>query len=225
MYILTGSFSFTWNNCTRLMVRHLCLCPNCAVLTFSSGPIVRINPWEVHINDPEIFETIYSTTSPFDKVPQHTRWTNSSGSCQSTILHTIHRSRRAAINPLFSKRQISLYAPEIQARADKLVSAIKSEYESSKTGVRIDDAYGCFATDVVTEYSFAKDYKYLESKGFAAPFVRTMSKLSNMYHKIWHFPFLLPILAMFPQWYVERVNPMMADVFAFRMVRGWTLNT
>jgi len=190
---------------------------------------VRVNPWEVHINDPEFYETIYSTTSPFDKLLQHTKWTNSSGSSQSTVLHSIHRSRRAAIGPLFSKRQISLYASEVQARADKLCNKINSEYKLNKNEFRIDDAYGCFATDVVTEYAFAREYKYLDSPNFAAPFVRTMTKLSNMYHTIWHFPLLLPAFSLLPHWYVKKVNPMMADVFDFREVscevyHDWGMN-
>lgn len=195
-------------------------CPPSIVqsLMYIEGPIIRINPWEVHINDPEIFETIYSTTSSFDKVPQHTAWTKSKGSLLSSVSHNLHRSRRAAIAPLFSKRQISLYAPEIQERAEKLVNRINTEYKDTSKVLKIDDAYGCFATDVVTEYAFARDYNYLDAKDFVAPFIKTMAGLAKMYHKLWHFPILSPILRLLSEERVEKMNPMMAEVFRFRKV-------
>jgi hypothetical protein len=72
------------------------------------GPIVRINPWEVHINDPEYFETIYSTAA-FNRVPQHVSWSNIPNCLVFTVSHNLHRIRRSAMNPFFSKRQVSFH--------------------------------------------------------------------------------------------------------------------
>jgi hypothetical protein len=93
------------------------------------GPIVRINPWEVHINDPEFFETIYSM-APFDKVSQHVDWCNIQSCTIFTLPHDLHRLRRSVLNPFFSKRQIYFYASEIQARATKFCNRINVEYRN-----------------------------------------------------------------------------------------------
>ena len=39
------------------------------LLTTTLGPIVRINPWELHINDPEFFDHQYTMTPKLNKEP------------------------------------------------------------------------------------------------------------------------------------------------------------
>lgn len=183
-----------------------------------AGPIVRINPWELSINDPEFYETIYSTTSRFDKVPEHQWWGNAATSAQSTVSHDLHRLRRAAQNPFFSKRQISLYAPEIQARADKLCNRLNSEYKDNEKVLQMTSVLGCFTADTVTEYAFAKDYKYLDSPDFQARFVKTMQELGKNMHLLMLFPWLLSILVALPEWFVTKLNHQIGEIFAFQAV-------
>lgn len=106
--------------------------------------MIRIDPWEVHINDPEFYDTIYTSTRGFDKVPQHVDWTNGPESGQGTAPHALHKIRRAALNPFFSKRQIVPFAYEIQDLAETLCHKI-SEHGSV---LRLDRAFGCVAVDV-----------------------------------------------------------------------------
>ena len=177
---------------------------------------MRINPWEVHINDPEFYDTIYSTSAPFNKVPQHTSWTNAPSATFGTISHNLHRARRAAISPLFTKRQISNFAPEIQIRADNLCNRINSEYKSKGIVLDLDRAFGCLSTDVVTEYAFSRDYRYLDSENFTAPFVMTIRKMVNLMHTMCHFPLPFRITAFLPDSYVLKINPSIASIFAYR---------
>jgi hypothetical protein len=113
------------------------------------GPIVRINPWEVHINDPEFFETIYSMAA-FDKVSQHVDWCNIPSSTIFTLPHDLHRLRRSALNPFFSKRQIYFYASEIQARATKFCNRINVEYKNKGNVLQLDEALACFTAANIT---------------------------------------------------------------------------
>jgi hypothetical protein len=182
------------------------------------GPIIRINPWEVHINDPEFYETIYSTTSHFDKVPEHEWWGNSPTAAQSTVSHEKHKIRRAAQSAFFSKRQILNFTPEIQALADKLCNRLNFEYKNSGTVLQMNDVIGCFSADIVTEYAFAKDYRYLDSPDFQAKFVRTMTGLAKAMHILMLFPWVLVTLNALPQWFVEKLDPSMGEVFAFQAV-------
>jgi len=184
------------------------------------GPIVRINPWELSINDPEFYETIYSTSSRFDKVPEHEWWGNAATAAQSTVSHDLHRLRRAAQNPFFSKRQISRYAPEIQARADKLCNRLNLEYRDSGKVLQMASIFGCFSADIVTEYAFAKDYKYLDSPDFQARFVKTMQELGKNMHILMLFPWLLTILVALPESLVKKLNHQIGEIFAFQAVRS-----
>jgi cytochrome P450 len=79
--------------------------------------------------------------------------------------HEIHRIRRAAVAPFFSKRSVAKLEPVIIGLAEQLCRRLSS---SSGTGcpVVLNDAFSCFATDVITEYSFARSYGFLRNDDF-----------------------------------------------------------
>ncbi|KAK0728769.1 cytochrome P450 [Lasiosphaeria miniovina] len=57
------------------------------------GPIVRVNPDEIHINDPSWVNTLYTNAAH--------------GALFSTVGHDIHRKRQAAVSPVFSRASVS----------------------------------------------------------------------------------------------------------------------
>lgn len=182
------------------------------------GPIIRINPREIHINDPEFYETIYSTTSPFDKVLEHELWANTGSSLQSTVHHAQHRLRRSAHNRFFSKRQISTFVPGIQALANKLCTKLNEEYKGKGRVLVLNEALGCYTADVITEYAFAKAYNYVDYPDFQAPFVMTMQKLTRAMHVLMLFPLVPKIVNLLPHSLLKKVSPDMSEVFDFMKV-------
>ncbi|KAI4284771.1 MAG: hypothetical protein L6R38_001171 [Xanthoria sp. 2 TBL-2021] len=87
-----------------------------------NGPIVRINPFEVHINDPDFYDEVYVGASKL-KTEQWS-WTvpmfGTPDSILATVDHDIHRRRRNAYANYFSKQSIQKYSNVIQAAVDKL---------------------------------------------------------------------------------------------------------
>ena len=86
------------------------------------GPIVRINPYEVHISDPDFYDTLYSASNSIRKE----RWSwYAAGlgiptSTLATVEQGLHRRRRAAMSPFFSKQNVRKLQPVINERASKL---------------------------------------------------------------------------------------------------------
>jgi hypothetical protein len=75
--------------CTRNMVLITALSLQLSGLfsQFSAGPIVRINPFELHINDPEYYDELYSGSSKKrDKYEWAARLFGNSGSMLGTIV-------------------------------------------------------------------------------------------------------------------------------------------
>jgi hypothetical protein len=71
------------------------------------GPIIRINPEEVHIQDARFYDQIY--TGATHKRNKWSFFTNQSGLTSSAFAtddHDLHRLRRAALNPYFSKQKV-----------------------------------------------------------------------------------------------------------------------
>lgn len=103
----------------------------------SIGPIVRIGPNEVHINDPEFYDTIYSN-APFAKHYPHAGWLNAPLSGFATIGHAQHRLRRAALNQFFSRQAILALSHEIQDRASTVCTRLNREFKGKKKPVKMD---------------------------------------------------------------------------------------
>ncbi|QSZ33222.1 hypothetical protein DSL72_002810 [Monilinia vaccinii-corymbosi] len=75
------------------------------------GPIIRIGPNEIHINDPEYYDTLFSYGAVRNKDPFYTAQFNTPGSGFGAADHHVHRMRRSALNPFFSKASINRLSP------------------------------------------------------------------------------------------------------------------
>ena len=99
------------------------------------GPIVRINPDELHIDDPEHYDEIYgSTTRKRDKYGPWVALAGTPGANSSTVGHDHHRLRRGVLNPFFSKKAVTELEPVIQAKIDTLVGRFEKAHQRFKRG-------------------------------------------------------------------------------------------
>lgn len=86
------------------------------------GPIIRINPQEVHIADPDFYDMIYAGSS--QKRDKWSWFVNQFGipdATFATVGHDLHRLRRSALNPFFSKAKVRSLQPLIEDVARNLL--------------------------------------------------------------------------------------------------------
>ena len=87
------------------------------------GPIIRINPEEVHFVDPDFYDVIYTgTTQKRDKWAWFCRQFGVPDSTFATVGHDHHRLRRSAMNPFFSKAKVRSLQRLIEDVASKLLA-------------------------------------------------------------------------------------------------------
>ena len=103
------------------------------------GPIIRINPEEIHVADPEFFNEIYSQTEKRDVWGWQRKGFGTSASTLTTLEHEHHRKRRAAWNPVFAKQRIVRLQPAMEERLDALLKRIR---ECGEKGEVINLKYG-----------------------------------------------------------------------------------
>ena len=104
------------------------------------GPIIRINPYELHISDPEFYDELYSNDKKADKWEWSTKAHAVDLSILATIDHDTHKMRRSALNGFFSMQRARALHPVVQERVDTLVSRFK-EYKDSGKVVQLGHAY------------------------------------------------------------------------------------
>ena len=82
-----------------------------------------------------------------------------------TTGHELHRLRRSALNPLFSKRSIMRLEPVIQENIDRLLRRLR-EFKDTQEPVNLVDAFTCLSADIIGSLAFGRSYGFLEMSDF-----------------------------------------------------------
>ena len=170
------------------------------------GPIVRINPTELHISDPDYYDTLYNREGKWEKNPFYV---NSFGNLVSgfgTVDHDLHRLRRSAINPFFSKQKVAALQTVIQQLADKLCKKLENIRATGEV-VPLECAFDAFTMDVITEYSLDTSFGYLDQPGWSSDFRELERAFGEMGYLNKLFPPLGNMMDSLPDWLVLWMNP------------------
>ena len=174
------------------------------------GPIARINPYEIHINDPDFYEELYVGPSKgkSDKWYWSMRMFGQYDlSSFDTLDHDKHRMRREPWNPFFSKSAVARLQPTlIQRCVDKLCDRLAEHAADGKTVV-MEHAYACLTAEVISEYSFPKGYGLLDRSEFSSEHYDAMMALTKMSHLLKQFGWLFPLLNAMPLWLMRWLSP------------------
>ncbi|KUL82368.1 hypothetical protein ZTR_09805 [Talaromyces verruculosus] len=122
------------------------------------GPIVRISPWELHVDDPSFYGVLYSRESPRNKYKFYANMFGNERATIAVLDHAHHRLLRSNMNPYFSMARVRQLEPEIQTLANKLCDRLKS-FNGTGVPINTQHAYKCFATDIISDYTNTGDEK------------------------------------------------------------------
>ncbi|KIW31219.1 uncharacterized protein PV07_02885 [Cladophialophora immunda] len=175
------------------------------------GPIVRINPEEVHIQDPDFYDQVYAGST--HKRNKWTFFTNQSGLPQSafgTPDHNLHRMRRAALNPYFSKAKVRILQPRIESRLDNLLARFR-QFRESGDPMTVSLAYAALTNDVVMEYAFGRSDNRLLAPDFDPSFKEAGEAGAKLGHFVKQMPWVLTLMKILPDSVQIALNPVMAS--------------
>nr|POE87791.1 palmitoyltransferase akr1 [Quercus suber] len=177
------------------------------------GPVIRINPDEIHVRESTFFDTLYAGPGHRrDKWERANRANASPGSVASAVSHDLHRARRAAINPFFSKRAITQLESGVRERVERLVARLHTDYAGTDRVVDIGAAFTAVTFDVISEYCFDDCYNVLDEPDFGPRWKALMGGLFEAVPVTKQFPIVARIMAALPSWLVQKLMPDM-EVF------------
>ncbi|KAI0197878.1 cytochrome P450 [Astrocystis sublimbata] len=179
------------------------------------GPIVHISPNEVHIQDVRFYDTLYSNSRHSDKLKHLEHRFNNRLATFATAEHSVHRMRRAAVNPFFSKRKITQQSSIIQQLMNRLCNRLQSEFLDNGSVLNLSNMWGAFTGDIVVGYCLEEPYNFIEEPEFRAEFSDAMVNLLDPVHFITQFPWLIWIFKLLPDRLIAVLSPPMASVHAF----------
>ncbi|KAF2034988.1 cytochrome protein [Setomelanomma holmii] len=180
------------------------------------GPIVRISPGDIHIDDPEFFDSIYTSREAFDK-PEHLKWRfGSPDALFSTPGHGLHRLRRSSQDQFFAKSRIQRLAPLIQDVADRMCTRLDCDFAGYRKVLNLNNLFTSYIADVTTQYSFNRDFMYLSDENFKSPFVQAIRGFKDIAQPCTQCPWLGQLLSFIPERVAVYLQPAMASVQQFQ---------
>ncbi|KAL7909376.1 cytochrome P450 [Trichoderma velutinum] len=162
------------------------------------GPIVRINPDELHCNDPHFIDEIFAIGTRKRNKPTHQLRSlegDATFSGFGTADHNLHKLRRTPLTKFFSKLQITKLEPEIHKAVHLLCDKLLG-YAGQKEPFDLTSAYSCFTSDVIAEYCFGEKLGFLKQDGIEPNFRRAIYSILNTTYVFRFIPWLKPLTLM-----------------------------
>ncbi len=168
---------------------------------------MRINPFELHIDDVDFYDELYvaGSTRRTMKYGWAMKMFGRSTATFATESHELHRIRRAALAPFLSKASVQQLEPTVQSIVDNLTSCLRN-LKGSGTPVNLIHAFTSLTGDVISQYTFNQSYGLIDSPDFAPQWYQTWLQISEKAHALKHFAWLEPSIKSMPTWLVNIVG-------------------
>jgi cytochrome P450 len=122
-----------------------------------------------------------------------------------TVDHDLHRLRRSALNPFFSKKSVTKLEPIIQAQVEKLCLRLK---QGRGQIINLSDALTCLSADVISDCAFGETYGLLDSPDFSPEWRKLMMELSLGTHLMKQFGWAYRLAMATVPWLLPLVHPL-----------------
>lgn len=176
------------------------------------GPIVRIVPDEIHIQDSEFYDTLYTKAGRVDKYEWMANRFNSDLSVFAAPSASVHATRRKALNPFFSRTRIQGFEDVIREKIGILIGHI-DEYRQKAQAFSLSAGFMALAGDVIMQYCFSLNYDHLNSPNFNTTFHEPFMAVSIAGHLSLQFPIVPKILFSLPEPWLAKTEPLFALIF------------
>ncbi|KAL4776899.1 cytochrome P450 [Aspergillus nidulans var. acristatus] len=200
---ITWLYSFWYNIVTKrfyLRVREL---------HEQYGPVIRITPDEIHLSDPENLEKIYFVGSRY---PKDAAFYGAFGADRSVFTAPspdVHRVKRAALNPFFSRKKVLELEDIVQDKAEKLVGRMKKAFNSTGA-IDLHHGFRAISVDVITDYAFGDSYNFLDRDDFGIDFFNGFRDTGPALWTFQQFPIIQRVAKKMPFWLAERLSAPLA---------------
>ncbi|KAI0407025.1 cytochrome P450 [Xylaria palmicola] len=181
------------------------------------GPIVRISPHELHINDPAFIDQLYRQDDIWDKYDWAVDAFATYGAGLLTPEHDRHRARRQPLNPFFSKPKVNSRQEMLERYLDKLCSRIDAFVEMGET-FNFGAAITAFTRDVAFDFILGKSYKSLDADDFNEVMLSATRGSGQVWRLGKHIRFIGPFLKAVPTDWVIKYGDHVTQIF-FRFLK------
>jgi hypothetical protein len=134
------------------------------------GPVVRIGPNDLHINDPEVFREMTKVGCHFTKDPEFYSFITFPGTSIGEVDPNLHRIRRQVLTPAFSPQRVQYLAPMVKTKVDRLLERFNG-FASQSQPVNMFKASKAFTMDIISDIVLGKELGCIDNSEFKNQFI------------------------------------------------------
>ena len=168
----------------------------------------------MHVLDHEFIDIHFGTKDKKDKYKPHEGMFGMPQSVFSTASSDLHKIRRTAIAPSFSRRSILALEPMISEKVGKACSRLESSRSSGKA-MDLRLLFTCLTTDIISEFTFVECFNLLDTEDLAPAWRKLFSEGARSFQWFKHFPSLWPIFRSIPDQVIAALIPSMESARKF----------
>ena len=164
------------------------------------GPIVRIGPNEIHVNDPSFYDFLYNFDTSIDRPKVNL------DNLQHSASFDLHKMRRRVFEPYFSKQAVFRLEASIRSNVEKLSERL-AESRKPRKSISVSLLGRCFTADVISEYVFAQSYGFLDNPKESEIFFGSYTYLFKnffLYREFYPFYWLSNAMGTLPEWMLPK---------------------
>jgi hypothetical protein len=179
---------------------------------------VRISPFELHVNDPDFYDEIYTSAArPRDKYEWQIKSGDSAQAMGFTVSHDLHRMRRTAVDYFFSTRSVTQLEHVVQGKIGRLCERIE-EFKSKKTPLNLTVAFLALTMDIIETYSFGCSSDLLDLPEFSPEWRDTITAVMSKTALMNHFGWIPKLVRLIPESVLEKQEPAVAKMNSLKRV-------
>ena len=179
--------------------------------------MIRINPSELHFNDPELYDETYASGNRRRDVYAFSwRGLDAPLSLGGAVGHEVHRYRRETHNPFFGKEKVNKLDSLIQDKINCLCNRISQ----SKQPIVLSNAFMALTVDIIGQFAFGENYGYLNKDDFAAQWRNDMMAMMKNSKLLAHCLWLVALMKALPEPVVYFLAPAaVKDLLFYKKVK------
>lgn len=180
------------------------------------GPIVRITPDEVHLSSAEDYDKIYYMGTRYWKSPIFYNALCVPNSSFGTPPNDIHKIRRGAMNPMFSRQKVLDLEQIVQEKADKVCQRMQKGIDRDEP-VDLHHAFRAVSVDVISDFAFDKCYNFLDKDDIGAKFFEMARGIGPALWAFQQFPSFQAMALKTPPWMAPYLSTPLGYVTGMQM--------
>ncbi|KAI0399650.1 putative cytochrome P450 [Xylaria palmicola] len=180
------------------------------------GPIVRVNPWELSIRDPEFYNELYVSAGKrrTNLISKNRAGLGMSDAISTTSSHELHQLRRKAVENFFSRQSVSRMEAGIHDEARSLDEKLRL-LAGSNSIVHLDHAFACLTGDLAALFACGENPGLLEAPNFNPDWHESIAGILTMVPYVRNLPWINSILKLVPITLLQRLNSRVAGFRIF----------